>query len=336
MNILVTGCAGFIGFHVCKKLVSLGHNVLGIDNINNYYNVNLKYDRLGQLGISMDAIAEKRAVPSTKIDKFTFIKTDITDYESLNHIFSSYEPKKIVHLAAQGGVRYSLENPFVYIQSNLVGFANILELCRRHKTNHLLYASSSSVYGNSDDVPFKETHNVDTPVSLYAATKKSNELMAHSYSHLYGFQATGLRFFTVYGPWGRPDMAPFLFANAMVNNREIQVFNNGEMQRDFTYIDDIVDGIVQCLDYVNPSIPAHKVFNIGNSKPVLLLDFIAHMETAFGLKASKKMMPMQAGDVKKTFADVSSLKKEIGYAPKTDLKIGLQQFVSWYKSYYKV
>jgi len=251
-------------------------------------------------------------------------------------VVASHQTKKIVHLAAQGGVRYSLENPFVYIQSNLVGFANILEICRHKEINHLVYASSSSVYGNSDSVPFQETQNVDAPVSLYAATKKSNELMAHSYAHLYGFQATGLRFFTVYGPWGRPDMAPFLFANAMVSNKEIRVFNKGEMQRDFTYIDDIVEGVIKCLEYKNPNKPPHKVFNIGNSKPVNLLEFITHMENLFDVQASKKMMPMQAGDVKMTYADVSTLIQETGYAPKTDLEKGLQEFVQWYKTYYKV
>lgn len=336
MNILVTGCAGFIGFHVSRRLVELGHNVLGLDNINNYYNVNLKYDRLHELGISMDSIAEKRVVRSTSLSSFAFVKMDITDYGALGQQVASHNTERIVHLAAQGGVRYSIENPFVYIQSNLVGFANILEVSRHHKINHLVYASSSSVYGNSDVIPFKESDNVDAPVSLYAATKKSNELMAHSYAHLYGFQATGLRFFTVYGPWGRPDMAPFLFANAMVSNKEIQVFNKGEMQRDFTYIDDIVEGIVNCLEYQNPNKPPHKVFNIGNSKPINLLEFINHMETEFGIKALKKMLPMQAGDVKKTYADVSSLIKETGYAPKTALKEGLHQFVAWYKAYYKV
>ncbi len=336
MKILVTGCAGFIGFHVCKKLVAMGHDVLGLDNINNYYNVNLKYDRLGELGIAMDSIAEKRVVRSTTLKAFTFVKMDITDYNSLDKVVTLHKTEKIVHLAAQGGVRYSLENPFVYIQSNLVGFANILEICRHKEINHLVYASSSSVYGNSDSVPFQEAQNVDAPVSLYAATKKSNELMAYSYSHLYGFQATGLRFFTVYGPWGRPDMAPFLFANAMVSKKEIKVFNRGEMQRDFTYIDDIVEGVVKCLAYQNPNIPPHKVFNIGNSKPVNLMEFITQMEELFGVKASKKMMPMQAGDVKTTYADVSSLIKETGYAPKTNLKEGLTHFVHWYNSYYEV
>ena len=336
MNIVVTGCAGFIGFHVSKKLVDLGHTVLGLDNINNYYNVNLKYNRLEQLGIEMESIAEKRIVQSSKMKQFSFVKMDIVDYETLSRIISEQDAECIIHLAAQGGVRYSIENPFVYIQSNLVGFANILEVCRHKKIAHLLYASSSSVYGNSDNIPFKETQNVDTPVSLYAATKKSNELMAHSYSHLYDFQATGLRFFTVYGPWGRPDMAPFLFAKAIASGKEILVFNNGEMERDFTYIDDIVEGIINCLTFKNKEKPPHKVFNIGNSKPVVLMDFISALEEAFHVKALKKMMPMQPGDVKKTFADVSSLKKETNYEPKTDLNTGLEKFAAWYKSYYRL
>ena len=336
MRILVTGCAGFIGFHVSKRLIENGHQVLGLDNINNYYNVNLKYDRLLQLGISTDLIAENRIVHSDKLDDFSFVKMDISDYRGLESLFVKEKFETIIHLAAQGGVRYSLENPFVYVQSNLVGFANILEICRHYKINHLIYASSSSVYGNNQNVPFKETDFVDHPVSLYAATKKSNELMAHSYAHLYGFQTTGLRFFTVYGPWGRPDMAPFLFAKAMANGDQINVFNNGEMERDFTYIDDIVEGVVKCIDYKITTKPGYNIFNIGNSKPVKLLDFVNHMETEFGVPANKKMMPMQPGDVKTTYADTSLLQQEMGYAPKTELKDGLAQFVKWYKEYFKV
>ncbi|KQC30611.1 NAD-dependent epimerase/dehydratase family protein [Flagellimonas eckloniae] len=335
MKIMVTGCAGFIGFHVTKRLLKEGHIVLGLDNINNYYNVNLKYDRLLELGISTDLIAEDREVQSDKLTGLTFVKMDISNYPGLVSLFKNQKFDTIIHLAAQGGVRYSLENPFVYVQSNLVGFANILEICRQHRIEHLIYASSSSVYGNSQKIPFKENDNVDYPVSLYAATKKSNELMAHSYSHLYGFQTTGLRFFTVYGPWGRPDMAPFLFAKAMANGKQINIFNNGDMKRDFTYIDDIVEGVVKCIDYKINKKPAYNIFNIGNSKPVKLLDFVTYMEEEFGFKANKKMLPMQPGDVKTTYADTSQLENEMGYVPKTDLKDGLAKFVRWYKEYFK-
>lgn len=335
MKIMVTGCAGFIGFHVAKRLLAEGYSVLGLDNINNYYNVNLKYDRLLELGISTDLIAEDRTVSSAKLGDFTFVKMDVSNYPGMASLFKHQKCDTIIHLAAQGGVRYSLENPFVYVQSNLVGFANILEICRQEQIDHLIYASSSSVYGNNQKIPFKENDNVDFPVSLYAATKKSNELMAHSYSHLYGFQTTGLRFFTVYGPWGRPDMAPFLFAKAMAGGKQINIFNNGDLERDFTYIDDIVEGVVKCVDYKTSKSPPYNVFNIGNSKPVNLMDFVKHMEAEFGIMADKKMLPMQPGDVKTTYADTSQLQNEIEYAPKTDLKEGLAKFVSWYKEYFK-
>ncbi|WP_298485361.1 NAD-dependent epimerase/dehydratase family protein [uncultured Maribacter sp.] len=335
MKILVTGAAGFIGMFLSKKLISLGHKVVGLDNINDYYSVDLKYNRLLQLGVNKTDIIEGKLIKSTVTSNFKFIKTDINNYNVLEELFVSEEFDTVVNLAAQAGVRYSIENPFSYIQSNVVGFLNILELCRHKNVNHLIYASSSSVYGHNKKIPFEETDNVDYPVSLYAATKKSNELIAHSYSHLYGIQTTGLRFFTVYGPWGRPDMAPMLFANALMNKKPINVFNNGEMERDFTYIDDIINGIVNCLNYQNINKPPNEVFNIGNSKPVNLLKFIEILENKIGNVSPKNMLPMQPGDVKRTYASVEKLKAKVGYDPQIDLEEGLSSFSTWYKEYYK-
>ena len=339
MKILVTGTAGFIGFHLAKKLLELGHEVIGIDNINDYYDINLKYARLAELGIDRNEIESKKLsninyTLSTKFPLHKFYKANLEDTEAINHIFEVEKFDSVVNLAAQAGVRYSIENPHAYIQSNVVGFMNILEACRNYGVKNLAYASSSSVYGTNTSQPFKTTDMTDTPVSLYAATKKSNELMAHTYSHLYGIKTTGLRFFTVYGPWGRPDMAPMLFTSAITEDRPIKVFNNGEMSRDFTYIDDIVDGIIKVLND-QPSTTPYKVYNIGNNAPVSLMEFIETIENSIGKKAEKNFMPMQDGDVVSTYADVSGLMNDFGYKPDTDLKDGIEQFVKWYKEFYE-
>ena len=330
MKILVTGTAGFIGFHITKRLAEQGNEVVGLDNLNNYYDVNLKLARLKALGFEQVDFEYGKTIKNE--EALSFVKCDLTDYESLNKLFSEFNFDAVIHLAAQAGVRYSIESPFSYVQSNLLGFSNILELCRHHKINHLIYASSSSVYGDSTDIPFREGQKTDSPVSLYAATKKSNEVMAYAYSHLYGFKATGLRFFTVYGPWGRPDMAPILFAEAIRKGETIKVFNNGEMQRDFTFIDDIVEGILGVLCSKNQN-SNHEVFNIGNSKPVDLMKFIEEMENQMDKKANLKMMPMQPGDVKMTFADTTKLADSIDYHPNTSLEEGLRTFVAWFKNY---
>jgi len=334
MKILVTGAAGFIGFHLSTKLAKIGHHVVGLDNINDYYEVELKYSRLLLLGINKEEIIDNKIVNSKSEANFRFVKADINNYDNLQKVFLNEKFDCVVNLAAQVGVRYSIENPTSYIQSNIVGFFNILEFCRHNSVEHLIYASSSSVYGENEKIPFQETDNVDTPVSLYAATKKSNELMAHSYSQLYGFQTTGLRFFTVYGPWGRPDMAPMLFANSLMNDKPIKVFNNGEMFRDFTYIDDIINGIVGCISYDNTNLPPYDVFNIGNSKPVNLMRFIELLEKEMGINGEKIMMPMQAGDVKKTYSSVDKLNKKTNYKPSISLEEGLTPFAAWYKEYY--
>lgn len=335
MNILVTGAAGFIGFHTCLALLKRENNVVGLDNINDYYDTKLKHNRL--------AILQK--------DKnFTFIQGDLADKEIVNKAFDETNFDRVINLGAQAGVRYSLQNPDVYINSNIVGFLNILEACRHHKTAHLVYASSSSVYGMNTSMPFSVHDNVDHPVSLYAATKKSNELMAHTYSHLFGLPTTGLRFFTVYGPWGRPDMAPFLFTSAILEGRPIKVFNNGHMKRDFTYIDDIVEGVVRVSDLIpqaqpdfdcsnpDPSISKapYKIYNIGNNQPVELLKFIETIEEKCGKKAEKIFMPMQAGDVVATYADVIDLMKDTGFSPATPLEVGIGKFVDWYREYYQI
>ena len=339
MRILVTGCAGFIGYHLTQKLIENGHNVMGIDNLNDYYDVRLKLDRLKELGIDSDnALHQNKAVASDSFKSFKFVRMSIEDRENLPQLFSHNHFDVVCNLAAQAGVRYSLENPEAYVDSNIVGFLNILECCKNHKIEHLVYASSSSVYGMNKKIPFTTTDSVDHPISLYAASKKSNELMAHTYSHLYGIRTTGLRFFTVYGPWGRPDMAMFLFTDAILKHKPIKVFNHGKLERDFTYIDDIVQGITQIVENRHTaaynSDNLYHLYNIGNSKSVKLLDFIEAIEDDIGLKASKEMMPMQPGDVEKTWADVSGLERDYNYRPNTPIKSGIQKFITWYKTYY--
>lgn len=330
MKILVTGTAGFIGYHLAKKLLMRGDEVVGLDNINDYYDVNLKYARLDELGIDARHCDSNEAIQSSKYPNHKFIKANLEDSQTINKLFESEKFDTVCNLAAQAGVRYSLENPHAYIQSNIVGFMNILEACRNYGVKNLSYASSSSVYGTNISQPFKTTDMTDTPVSLYAATKKANELMAHTYSHLYGIQTTGLRFFTVYGEYGRPDMAPMLFADAITHDRPIKVFNHGNMSRDFTYVGDIVDGVVRVID--NPSI--FKVYNIGNNSPVQLLDFIKTLENSLGKVAVKNFMDMQDGDVVSTYADVSDLINDFGYKPDTSLEVGIDRFVKWYKEFY--
>lgn len=321
MKILVTGAAGFIGMHLCMRLLKLGHSVVGVDNLNDYYAVSLKYARLKELNSSEG--------------DFTFFKIDITDKDAIKTLFSDNSFDTVCNLAAQAGVRYSITNPESYIESNLIGFFTILEACRNHKIKHLVYASSSSVYGNNQKTPYSIEDKTDSPVSLYAATKKANELMAYSYTHLYGFKATGLRFFTVYGPWGRPDMAAFLFTDAIVNGRKIKVFNHGDMYRDFTYIDDVVDGIAASIS--NPSKESnHRIFNLGNNNPISLMDFIKCVEQSIGIEAEKEFLPMQKGDVERTFADITESTTELNYQPKTDVKEGVDRFVQWFKEFHNL
>ncbi|EMS33494.1 dTDP-glucose 4,6-dehydratase [Mariniradius saccharolyticus AK6] len=348
MKFLVTGTAGFIGFHVAQYLLNRGDAVVGVDNINDYYDVNLKYRRLEHCGIEKSKIQENQAVKSTKYPAYTFYKLDLANKKALTEVFEKEGIDVVINLAAQAGVRYSLTNPDAYITANIQAFLNILEACRAFKIKHLVYASSSSVYGANTKMPFATTHNIDHPVSLYAATKKSNELMAHTYSHLFGIPTTGLRFFTVYGPWGRPDMALFLFIEAMLADKPIDVFNHGKMKRDFTYIDDIVEGIVRVADRPakpnpewsgdNPdpgsSYAPFKVYNIGNSKPVELMDYIGALEKAIGKTAEKNMLPLQMGDVPATYADVSDLIRDTGYKPNTPVEEGVAKFVSWYRDFY--
>jgi UDP-glucuronate 4-epimerase len=330
-KILVTGTAGFIGFHLAKKLLDQGHIVIGLDNINDYYDVNLKYGRLNELGIDKSNLEDNKSLQSSTYPNHKFIKANLEDAETLNKLFETEKFDAVCNLAAQAGVRYSIENPHAYISSNIVGFMNILEACRNYNVKNLSYASSSSVYGLNKEQPFKTTDQTDTPVSLYAATKKSNELMAHTYSHLYGIQTTGLRFFTVYGPWGRPDMAPMLFTDAILNDRAIKVFNHGKMSRDFTYVDDIVDGIVKVIN--NPS--PYNIYNIGNNSPVNLMEFIETIENALDKEATKNFMDIQPGDVESTFADVSGLIEDFDYKPETPLSHGVDEFVKWYREFYK-
>lgn len=341
MKILVTGAAGFIGFHVCQKLLANQHVVVGLDNINDYYDVNLKLSRLKQLGIDSDkAIQFNQKVESTSQNNFSFIRMNLEDREQLPKIFEEEQFEVVCNLAAQAGVRYSLENPETYIDSNIVGFLNILECCRNFQIEHLVYASSSSVYGLNKKIPFETTDNVDHPISLYAASKKSNELMAHTYSHLFNIKTTGLRFFTVYGPWGRPDMAMFLFTKAILEGNPIKVFNNGNMERDFTYIDDIVEGVVRILEnrFVGDvsSKKNYAVYNIGNNNSVKLLDFIHALENKLSIQAKKQLLPMQPGDVEKTWANVDDLIRDYGYEPNTSIEQGISNFVDWYKNYYQV
>ncbi len=332
-KILVTGAAGFIGFHLVKALIARGEQVVGLDNVNDYYSVQLKRDRLAQL---------------MPLDGFQLIEADLADAAAMKEMFAEHRFARVAHLAAQAGVRYSLTNPEAYVQSNLVGFCNILEGCRHHGVEHLMYASSSSVYGTNKVQPFSVHHNVDHPVSLYAATKKANELMAHTYSHLYKLPTTGLRFFTVYGPWGRPDMALYLFTKAIEENRPIDVFNHGKMRRDFTYVDDIVEALVRLVDVIpepstdwNAAHPdpgsgqcPYRVYNIGNNQPVELAHFIQVLEKALGRTATKNLLPMQPGDVMETYADVSDLERTIGFRPSTSIEVGIDRFVKWYREYH--
>lgn len=334
-KILVTGCAGFIGLHVSNRLLQEGYKVIGIDNLNDYYDVTLKEARL-------DQIKEHK--------NLTFMQISLEDTRSINNLFDDHSISTVVHLAAQAGVRYSLENPRAYIDSNIVGFTNILEGCRHHQIEHLIYASSSSVYGANTKLPFSVHDNVDHPVSLYAATKKANELMAHTYSHLYGLATTGLRFFTVYGPWGRPDMALFLFTKAIIEGKPINVFNNGLMKRDFTYIDDIVEGITRLIERKpepnllwtgdNPdpgtSYAPYRIYNIGNNSPVKLMDFISEIEAHLGIKAQKNFMPLQSGDLPETYANIDDLMRDVGFKPSTSYQDGIKKFIDWYKDYYGV
>ena len=332
-RVLVTGSAGFIGYHLSKRLLKDGCHVTGIDNLNPYYDVSLKEARLKKL---------------TSFENFSFFKIDISDRETVEKIFKSTQFEVVVNLAAQAGVRYSLKNPRAYIDANIVGFVNILECCRHNNVRHLVFASSSSVYGANTKMPFSVHHNVDHPVSLYAATKKANELMAHTYSHLYGLSCTGLRFFTVYGPWGRPDMALFLFTRAILERQPIKVFNHGRMQRDFTYIDDIIEGVVRIMERLPEPDPTwsgddpdpgtsyarYKIYNIGNNNPVELMKFIAVIEKVLGLKAKKEFLDIQPGDVVATYADIDDLIKDVGFKPQTPIEIGIKRFVTWFKEYY--
>ncbi len=334
-SILLTGCAGFIGFHTAKRLLEEGYRVIGLDNLNDYYDVNLKKARL--------AILKQN-------NAFVFVRASLEDRIAMEELFNNNSFDKVLHLAAQAGVRYSLKNPHVYIDANIVGFLNILEGCRHNKIKHLIFASSSSVYGANTKKPFSVHHNVDHPVSLYAATKKANELMAHSYSSLYGLPVTGLRFFTVYGPWGRPDMALFKFTKAILDDEPIEVFNHGKMKRDFTYIDDVVEGVMRLVEKVPSSDPQwqgdnpapgtsyapYRIYNIGNNKPVDLLYFIEVLERAWGKKAKKDFLPLQSGDVPETYADVDDLMQDVGFRPRTPIEEGIKRFVEWYKHYYRI
>lgn len=335
MKILLTGAAGFIGMTTALRLLARGDEVIGLDNLNDYYDVSLKENRLARL---------------TSARNFRFAKLDVADQRGISSLFAQERFDRVIHLAAQAGVRYSLQNPHAYIESNVLGFTNILEACRHTQVGHLVYASSSSVYGGNTKMPFSEHDSVDHPVSLYAATKKANELMAHTYSHLFGLPTTGLRFFTVYGPWGRPDMALFLFTKAILENLPINVFNFGDMQRDFTYVDDIVEGVIRVLDRPatanegyesNRADPAtsnvpYRVFNIGNNNPVPLLDFIECIENALGITAKKNLLPLQDGDVPATYANTDALKEWVGFVPATSITIGIGRFVAWYRAYYKI
>jgi UDP-glucuronate 4-epimerase len=331
MKILVTGAAGFIGFHVARELARQEHDVVGLDNINAYYDVRLKYARLAETGIPQEKIREGKQVQSEKYPSYRFVRLDLTNAEALLALFRDEGFTHVIHLAAQAGVRYSLENPLLYVNSNIVGFTNLLEACRAFPVSHLLYASSSSVYGNDTPVPYRESANTDHPVSLYAATKKANELLAYTYGTLYGLPTTGLRFFTVYGPWGRPDMSPWLFMSAIAEGRPIKVFNHGEMQRDFTYIDDVVEALLRIM----PAPPqGSAVYNIGCSSPVLLMDFIRIIEQVTGKQAVCQMLGMQPGDVVSTYADTSLLRQRFGYKPRTTVETGIRNFHNWFSVFY--
>lgn len=350
MKILVTGAAGFIGAAVARRLSERDDQVVGLDNINSYYDVSLKYGRLGELGIREEDVAWNEFAASAVYPGFSFVRMRLEDRDAMCRLFEEGRFDAVVNLGAQAGVRYSIENPQAYIESNIDGFMNVLEGCRRSKVGHLVYASSSSVYGLNGRVPFSEHDSIAHPVSLYAATKKSNELMAHAYSHLYLLPTTGLRFFTVYGPWGRPDMSPFLFADAILKGRPIKVFNGGDMLRDFTYIDDIVEGVVRVIDRIpsgdsgwRPEAPdpasssaPYRIYNIGNSSPVKLMDFISAIEQACGVEAEKIYLPMQPGDVYQTYADTSALERDTGFRPATPLKDGITKTVEWFRRFYRL
>lgn len=350
MKILITGTAGFIGSHLANRLIADGHQIVGLDIINDYYDINVKYGRLERAGVAKDSIQPGKLAQSTIHPNYRFIQLDLVDRGGMDQLFAAEQFEAVVNLAAQAGVRYSLINPQAYIDSNIIGFTNILECCRHNGVQHLAYASSSSVYGLNEKMPLSTSDNVDHPISLYAASKKSNELMAHTYSHLFGLATTGLRFFTVYGPWGRPDMALFLFTDAMLKREPIKVFNYGKMVRDFTYIDDIVEGIVRVIQHPpkgnqswtgakpdpSTSKAPYKVYNIGNNDPVTLMDFITAIEEELGIEAQKDMMPLQPGDVKATYADVQDLMDDLGYKPETPIKEGIKAFIDWYKHFYKV
>lgn len=335
MKVLVTGAAGFIGLHTVKALIEKGYDVVGLDCLNSYYDVSLKFDRLKELGIDHNRISDGVKISSLLHAKFHFVKLDLIDREGLASLFVNECFDAVINLAAQAGVRYSIENPYAYIDSNVVGFLNILENCRHHSISHLVYASSSSIYGLDEHVPYSESDQTDTPVSLYAATKKSNELMAHVYSHLYGLPTTGVRFFTVYGPWGRPDMAPFLFLKAILNDEPIKVFNHGNLSRDFTYIDDIIKGVVAILEKPSEKSNPYQIYNIGHSSPVSLMDFISIIERISGKSAQKEMVDMQPGDVLCTYADTHLLQQDFGYTPSVSIEDGIQHFYNWFIEYYK-
>jgi UDP-glucuronate 4-epimerase len=350
MRILITGTAGFIGFHLANRLIKEGHYVVGIDSLNDYYDVNIKYNRLSNAGINKSTIAYNKKAQSEKFNNYSFCQLLLEDKNNMQQLFENEKFDFAINLAAQAGVRYSLINPDAYVNSNIVGFVNLLECCRHHNIKHFVYASSSSVYGLNDEIPFSTSQNVDHPISLYAASKKSNELMAHVYSHLFNLPTTGLRFFTVYGTWGRPDMALFLFTKAIIEGKPIQVFNNGNMLRDFTYVDDIVEGIIRVTNHppqckpgwsssnsdASTSSAPYKVYNIGNNAPVKLMEFVEAIEDELGIKAIKEFLPLQPGDVPATYANVNDLVNDLGYKPATSIRDGVKQFIQWYKQYYKV
>jgi len=350
LKVLITGTAGFIGFHLVKKFVDEGHEVVGLDNINDYYDTALKYGRLEVQGIAREKIVPGKMVPSTRFETYRFIQMPLEERDAMQALFAKEGFDAVCHMAAQAGVRYSIENPHAYIDSNIIGFVNILEGCRHQKVGHLAFASSSSIYGMNTKMPFETSDGTDHPISLYAATKKSNEMMAHTYAHLYGIPMTGLRFFTVYGPWGRPDMAPFLFTKAALDGKKIKVFNHGDMYRDFTYIDDIVEGVYRVairpaksdpdFDTSHPtperSSAPYRIYNIGNNNTVRLGDFIAAIERSTGVEIEKEYLPIQPGDVQSTYADVSGLVKDFGYRPDTPLQTGIDNFVAWYRRFYEV
>jgi UDP-glucuronate 4-epimerase len=348
MRVLVTGAAGFIGFHVAQRLAGRGDEVVGLDNLNDYYDVGLKLGRLAASGLETSRLDEGRLLASASLPGYRFVKLDLKDGEALTRLFAAERFDAVCHLAAQAGVRYSLVNPEAYVESNFAGFANVIEASRRHGLKHFVYASSASVYGLNESLPFSTRDNVDHPVSLYAASKKSNELVAHCYSHLFGLPSTGLRFFTVYGPWGRPDMAYFLFTKAILEGRPIEVFNFGEMRRDFTYIDDIVEGVVRVIDQPAAADPAwsgkdpdpsrskapYRLYNIGNGRPVGLMDLIAAIERSLGRKAEIELLPIQPGDVPVTWADTSDIEKDLGFRPSTPVETGIARFIDWYRGFY--